>query len=50
MPKKVAKRFVPSGMGRFYKGYYEPPPANVYNRLQRNYVPSAQEMAIFENL
>jgi len=50
VPKKVAKHFVPSGMGRFYKGYYEPPPANVYNRLQRSYRPSAQEMAIFENL
>jgi len=50
VPKKVAKGFVPSGMGRFYKGYYEPPPYNVYNRLQRSYRPSAQEMAIFENL
>ena len=50
VPKKVAKQFVPSGMGRFYKGYYEPPPFNVYNRLQRSYRPSAQEMAIFENL
>ena len=50
VPKSVAEDYVPSEMGRFYKGYYEPPPYHVYNRLSRSYRPCAEEMAIWENL
>lgn len=46
----VAKSFIPSGTGRFFKGLYEPPSYTVFNRLSRKYVPSAEEMEIWENL
>jgi hypothetical protein len=46
----VAKSFIPSGAGRFFKGLYEPPSYTVFNRLSRNYVPSAEEMEMWENL
>lgn len=46
----VAKSFIPSGTERFFKGLYEPPSYIVYNRLSRNYVPTAEEMEIWENL
>ena len=47
---EVASKWVPSGLGRFFKGYYEPPPYNVLSRLARNYVPCAEELEIWENL
>lgn len=50
VPAEVASSFIPSGMKRFYKGYYEPPPYNVYRRLCRNYVPCAEEQEMWENL
>eukprot|EP00986_Skeletonema_menzelii_P011060 scaffold5571_cov102-Skeletonema_menzelii.AAC.2 len=46
----VAKSFIPNGAGRFFKGLYEPPSYTVLNRLSRNYVPSAEEMEMWENL
>ena len=50
VPDAVARRFIPSGMGRFYKGYYVPPPYNVHRRLERQYCPCAAEMQIMMDL
>ena len=50
VPNNVAKDFVPSGLGRFYKGFFEPPPYHVYSRLAKSYKPCAEEMAIWESL
>ena len=50
VPDAVARRFIPSGMGRFYKGYYVPPPYNVHRRLERQYCPCAAEIQIMMDL
>ena len=50
VPKRVAKDFVPSGLGRFWKGYYQPPPYDVYDDLQSSYKPTAEEIEIWGNM
>jgi len=50
VPKRVAKDFVPSGLGRFWKGYYQPPPYDVYDDLQTSYKPTAEEIEIWGNM
>ncbi len=34
----------------FFRGYHEPPPEEVYNRLSREYRPSEEEAEMWENL